>query len=221
MQLRFKEKHPETGDIATFIFAPESPTRWVAGQSIRLEIPSFYGPEERRLTISAAPREESIAVTTRKSDSTFKQALFGLQPGTIVQAHDIRGEFIWSQEVTQPILVATGIGITPFRAMLQERMLNEEPLDAALLYASRDEPMLFANDIGTWQIYDADFEISLLQERIGIESVMNIANWQERPFYIAGPTKMVDDLTASLMRSGLPASQLRRDWFTGRFPKEG
>jgi ferredoxin-NADP reductase len=112
MKLRFKETRVEAGDVRSYIFAPEEPLEWIAGQSIRLELPRpTYGVDDRRFTIASAPCEKDIAIATRKGISTFKQTLASVKPGDIVNAYAIEGEFVWGPEERPRLLIAGGIGI--------------------------------------------------------------------------------------------------------------
>jgi NAD(P)H-flavin reductase len=52
---------------------------WTAGQSIKLEVPGPYGPLEHRFSISSAPHEGIVAITTRLSGSSYKNSLAALR----------------------------------------------------------------------------------------------------------------------------------------------
>src|SRR4051812_31124969 len=71
MHLLFESAHNVTGDVTTFTFRPEAPLMWTAGQSIKLEVPGPYGPLEHRFSISSAPHEGIVAITTRLSGSSY------------------------------------------------------------------------------------------------------------------------------------------------------
>ena len=62
--------------------------------------------------------------------------------------HDIDGDFTWEDASDQPILmVAGGIGVTPFRSMLLGRRTRGTALNATLLYFNRDEQIPFRGEL--------------------------------------------------------------------------
>ena len=114
----------EAGNVKTFIFETGGLT-WIAGQSQRYILPQAgtTGAEtERRFTIASAPSEEVISISTRITDSSFKQALNALKAGDVIQRKRLKGDFTWEEDMSeQVLLVAGGIGVIPFRAILLER----------------------------------------------------------------------------------------------------
>ncbi|HSW81382.1 MAG TPA: FAD-dependent oxidoreductase [Candidatus Saccharimonas sp.] len=211
MKLLFDRREAQTGNATTFIFTPVKPTTWVAGQSIRLEVPGVYEPLEHRFTISSAPSEGHIAITTRNSGSMYKQSLFGLAPGTSLDAYAIEGKFIWQESTSPHLFVAAGMGITPVRSIIKERLNAGLPIAATLLYAAR-EP-IFKDEIATWAHNVPEFTAHFLSRHITADDVAT-ANPQGL-IYITGPSTMVDNISAALIQNGVAENRLVRDWFTG------
>ncbi|MGH7196742.1 MAG: ferredoxin--NADP reductase [Candidatus Saccharimonadales bacterium] len=218
MKLIFQRVQPEAGDVYSFIFLPAEPLQWQAGQSIRIEIPAGYGVEERRFTVSSAPYEKEIAITTKVSKSEFKQALKNLQPGDEVDGYAIEGDFVWNDDSTQKIFVASGIGITPFHAILKQRVHERQPIPAILLYAARTDDMPFKGELDAWQAADPNFKVVYVTgKRLTSELVAtHVPTMTNSLIYVSGPSAMVDEIGDSLLRNyALPKAQLKRDWFTG------
>lgn len=211
MKLIFEHKKPQTGNATTFIFTPAEPLTWVAGQSLRLEVPGAYEPLEHRFTISSAPSEGHIAITTRNSGSEYKQSLFGLQPGATVDAYAIEGNFVWQDAKTPHLFVAAGIGITPVRSIIKERFNAGLPVPATLLYHAPNP--IFTDDITNWTHDLPEFTAHFLPERITYGDIL-----RAKPhglIYLTGPSTMVDDLSSELLQRGVAENRLVRDWFTG------
>lgn len=211
MKLRFDHSKPQTGNATTFIFTPDEPTTWAAGQSIRLEVSGTYEPLEHRFTISSAPSEGHIAITTRNSGSAYKQSLFTLQPGAMLDAYAIEGNFIWRESTAPHLFVAVGMGITPVRSIIKERINAGLSVPATLLYAAR-EP-IFNHEITTWAQEHPEFAAYFLNSHITADDVM--ATKPQGLIYITGPSRMVDELSAALIQNGVAENRLVRDWFTG------
>jgi ferredoxin-NADP reductase len=223
MKLRFKETRVEAGDVRSYIFAPEEPLEWIAGQSIRLELPRpTYGVDDRRFTIASAPCEKDIVIATRKGISTFKQTLASVKPGDIVNAYAIEGEFVWGPEERPRLFIAGGIGITPFRPMLFQRLHDHQPIGVSLLYSNPDQHVPFKPELDRWAGEHREFDLHyLIGERITAGYIKAHApKWQESLVYISGPEGMVEALSRALIAEGLPPSHLKKDRFTGLNPSQ-
>lgn len=213
---------PQAGNAATFVFTPEQPVMWEAGNSFHLEVPGDYAPIEHTFTISSAPAEKVIAITTRPSLSPFKRSLFSLQPGDSVEGNAFGGTFTWRETTLTPVFLASGIGITPFRAMLKQRVLTGQGLPITLIYASATDEIIFKEEIDTWAREYSEFSSHfVIGERLGLGHIQQYASTNKSLFYISGPSTMVDDVSAALSAHGLLDSQMVRDWFTGNLSATG
>lgn len=222
--MRFVRKYVEAGNVWSFVFAPLEPVSWIAGQSLRLEVETFYGPEDHRMTIAAPPAGREIIITTRLSNSLYKLALDALQPGAEVHAHAIEGSFIWAETALPRVFIAAGVGVTPFYAMLAQRRHDGLPLDATLIYAAPDDPMPLANTFRAWQAAHPELRLHLLPaQRLSGQLLADLAPDLARGLvYLSGPSRMVDEIGPTLLRDfALPETQLLRDWFTGRLARDG
>lgn len=218
MKLIFRQQAPHGDELSTFTFEPVEPLTWVAGQSIRLELPApDYGTNERRFTISSAPYEKVIAITTRRSTSEFKQLLFTLEPGDIIDAYSIEGDFIWEDDIPA-IFVALGIGVTPFYAILKQRLHEQKTINTELLYASKST-LPFAADFQQWQLEHPEFTLHQL-DRITAGQVHE--RGVRRTPYISGPQAFVTALKQELVNNYHPEiGTVKTDLFTGNLPEEG
>lgn len=181
----------------------------------------MYGPEERRFTISSPPSEKVITITTRVSDSSYKQTLNSLQPGEEVDAFDIRGDFVWQAGELPRVFLASGIGITPFRAILGERVTAGQDIPAVLLYASRQP--LFVDELQQWQATHPEFRLHITKnERMSAALAQRIIpTLADSLIYLSGPSAMVDEVSGELAKvHHIPESQHKKDWFTGRLARD-
>ncbi|MDY0911366.1 RnfABCDGE type electron transport complex subunit D [Rathayibacter festucae] len=109
--------------ITEYRFAPRTPVRFQAGQWLELDVPhrSDGRGSRRTFSIASAPADGEIAVAMRLPEkaSSFKRALAGLEPGALVRATSVGGDFVLPADPATPLLlVAGGIGITPFASQL-------------------------------------------------------------------------------------------------------
>lgn len=207
MELTYTSRH-DHADATTFIFAPAKDLTWIAGQSIKIELVGAYEPIDHRFTISSAPYEGSIAITTRQSQSAFKKKLFALKEGDQVRAFGLEGMFVWQDFELPKFFAAVGIGITPFFSMLKQRSQEKLPLKTKLIYSSKDD--LFVPDFKNLAATHPEFSFTPIKRRLQINDFP-----KNHQIYLSGPSLMVDEISAELLKNGFAESQLVRDWFTG------
>lgn len=216
MKLKFINKIQESGDVWSFFFEPTEQVAWIAGQSIRLEIPrKTWGIEERRFTIASAPHEGHIQITTRTSSSDFKQLLLGLSPGDAINGANIEGNFVVKDWQDSKIFIAGGIGITPFRSMLAEAIHQNKSTHTTLYYSSRENSPTFVDELHTWAEQDKTLELKIMPERLTVAKATMPKDFLSRQVFISGPEAMVRELSRQAIDLGLPEEQLKADLFTG------
>lgn len=102
----------------------DRPIRSLPGQYIELTVPHRH-PDSRgtrrvfSLSSVPDPRRFTVTMTVPSRPSTFKRALLDLPVGARLTATGIGGDFLLPADPGKPLLlVAGGIGITPFAAQL-------------------------------------------------------------------------------------------------------
>lgn len=101
---------------------------WVPGEHGIYTLPhkSIEGRKYRLFSVASIPEEGFLLIGTRtgKETSSFKKALLNMRPGEKIT---IRGPFGWMKvkDETSPfVMFASGVGITPFRALLKQLELD-------------------------------------------------------------------------------------------------
>jgi len=213
------EKEHLVDNIWAFRFQPSEPLEWTAGQYVRVEL-SHDDPDEegtkRWFTNSAAPYEGIMQITTRVSQSTFKQALSRMEPGDALQLIEKpEGDFTWQDDTLPMVFVAGGIGITPFHSILKQRAHDNLPLNVTLVYGGRTAELPFKNELEEWQALDESLKVRYsIGEPLTAEVLAKtVAGLNDSLVYVSGPEPMVQALSQDLTAHGLPESQLKRDEF--------
>src|SRR6185437_1927143 len=118
----------------TMAFHFEKPASFVftAGQFIDMDLlsPSETDTEgnTRCFSVSSAPYEDTIMVTTRLRDTAFKRVLKTMPVETEVKIEGPFGNLRLHNNVKrQAIFLAGGIGITPFRSILLDAANRKIP----------------------------------------------------------------------------------------------
>lgn len=216
--LTLKEKEHLVDNVWAFRFESSRPLAWIPGQFIRVELDHADPDEEgtkRWFTISSAPYEGIIQITTRVTDSTFKQALDVLPIGGLINMIESPdGDFVWEESDRPLVFVAGGIGITPFHSMLKQRVHDRASIKATLIYGSRTDAVPFRSELDDWA-KNSEFNLHYAAGvRLAPDKLIEyVPSLKESLVYISGPEPMAEVLSKQLVDAGLPEDQLRKDFF--------
>ena len=182
------------------------------------------------ISISWAPALDApitFAITTPSKSSSFKQALLDLEPGAAVTGTGVGGDFALPTDVTEPLLlVAGGIGITPFASQLAHATERGEKRDVVVLYStSSPGPLpygdLLARSGARVVLYAPEAPASLPPGweyagagRVTGERVASaVPDAAKRRAFVSGPPALVNDLRRALRSQG--AKRVHSDYFSG------
>ncbi len=191
----------------------------------------------RALSIASAPDDPYLAFATRLRDTAFKRTLRTLPIGTELQVDGPFGNFTLHNNVDRPaVLLAGGIGITPFRSFVRriahERLLyrlllfyaNRRPEDAPFLdelieLESQIPSLTFVPTVtqpttsgAAWNGATGHIDYELITRHLQRDQVST----SSMPlYYIAGPPAMVRGLHAELNRGGVDDDDIRTEDFGG------
>lgn len=220
MILTLFEKEHLVDNVWAFRFKPSEPLTWIAGQYVRVEL-SHENPDEegtkRWFTNSAAPYEEILQITTRVTDTTFKQALFQLEIGNadlrLIEAPE--GDFVWQNSDLPNVFVAGGIGVTPFRSIVKQRIHDNQPVNVALVYGGRTPEVPFKDELTEWMGADPSLKVHYVSSGPLTADALaaEIPALNSSLVYLSGPEPMVEALGDDLKSHGLPEAQLKQDFF--------
>ncbi|MEO6604432.1 MAG: hypothetical protein ABIN55_02340 [Aeromicrobium sp.] len=214
---------PETHE---FTFRPMRPLSFKPGQFAELTVPHEDVDERgvrRSFSISSPPDASgnvTFALRIPTKSSTFKRAMVELEPGARVHSTGIAGDFLLPKDPTVPVLlVAGGIGITPFISQL----LHQPDRDAVLVYGvTGPEEIAYADELAgfrvvivspvapdhlpaLWRHVEAPF--------VSVELVATaVPDLDQRLAYISGPPAMVNAVRGGLAKR---CKRVKTDYFTG------
>lgn len=103
IELRFIKREHLTTDIYAYYFdRHQVEFTFLAGQYVQLTLPHKNADERgssRYFTITSSPTEKDyVIITTRVGKSSFKKALFQLEPGMKVQFFGPIGTFLLTED---------------------------------------------------------------------------------------------------------------------------
>jgi ferredoxin-NADP reductase len=100
----------------------------------------------RRFSLLSAPHDPFIAIATRLQPSPYKAALQTLPIGGVAKFAGPTGRFVLDDnEQTPAVLIAGGIGITPFYSMIRDHLYRGSTRPITLFYGNEsreDAPYL-------------------------------------------------------------------------------
>lgn len=221
---------PRTWELT---FQPARPINFSPGQYMELTLPhrkaDFRGIR-RVFSISSAPSRDApitFAITEPSKPSSFKRALLELEPGEEVRGTTVAGDFALPKDTTVPVLlVAGGIGITPFASQLAHAHANGENRDVVVVYSISSAGQLPYADLleqtGTRVILVAPEPPASLPANwtyAGSGHITrdilaeHVPDLDRRRALVSGPPGLVNDIRVALRSLG--AKKVTTDYFSG------
>jgi ferredoxin-NADP reductase len=224
MKLKLAERRSEVPGVESFIFEPATPLSWQAGQYIHYVLhhePTDDRGSDRWFTVSSAPYEGRVMITTRlalEEGSSFKKKLASLVPGKSIEMSVVEGDFTVDDPAKEYVFIAGGIGITPFRSILAQAAHEGIKLKATLIYANRNENIVFKGELDALAAENPDLRISYVidPQRIDEDAIRESVPDLSKPvFYISGPEPMVKVLAETVKSMGVSEENVKLDDFPG------
>ena len=221
-------------DVYDFVFKSDRSFWFKPGQYLEWTLAHHYPDDRgnrRYFTIASAPSEQNVRLGVKfyTPSSTFKRALASMKVGEKISASHLSGGFVLPKDATKKLVfIAGGIGITPFRSMVQYMLDKKEKRNVVLLYSNKT-----AADVAYKPIFDrAQAELgvktlyALSAEKNQVPGMFNgaidaaliaqqIPDYKERMFYLSGPHGMVDAFKHTLVGMGVSRFKIKSDFFPG------
>lgn len=142
-KLKLLGKRDEAKGTKTFIFEKPQGFVYKAGQYMYFTLPKLKYPDARgnvrHFTLSSSPTEDFLSITIRlREESGFKKTLNEYEVGMEVIARGPEGVFVLEDETTTApqIMLAGGIGITPFRSSAKYVTDKGLPIPIHIIYSN-------------------------------------------------------------------------------------
>jgi ferredoxin-NADP reductase len=186
----------------------------------------------RALSIASAPHERNLMVAMRLRTTAFKRTLNSLPLGSELL---LQGPFGWMtlpRNSTRPaVLLAGGIGITPFRSLVRSEAESLSARRILLFYSVRvPEEAAFLEELREMEQYNRRYKLicTVTQPEksrmawlgeTGRISTQMLSKWipdlSVPIYYIAGPPAMVTAVRQMLVGSGVAEEDIRAEEFYG------
>jgi ferredoxin-NADP reductase len=222
--------HAETEDVITLALTLRDGTvpTYTPGQFITVYFPELNTPEGKAYSISSYPFEKHIAITV-KAIGEFSNRLCSLHSGDIILASLPCGFFCTEYEDTSLVLLAGGIGITPFRSIVHSTLEHNPDRIISLFYSARTERgAVFKNEMDNithkyknflghyFFTRDIKHSADVYGRRIRARDILNLAapqNTDNTEFLICGSIPFVRDEWLGLKKAGVSEDNMYTEAF--------
>jgi ferredoxin-NADP reductase len=234
--VKLKSRHEVAERTMAFRFEKPGNFTFKAGQF--MEVTLLNPPEtdaegsSRAFSIAASPHEPALMVATRMRDTAFKRVLKDLPADSQVKVEGPFGNLVLHNNAARPaVLLAGGIGITPFRGMVLRAASEKLPHRIFLFYSNRrPEDAPFLEELDALQRQNPNYRLIATMSapeksarrwtgstgHINKEMLAeHLKDLVSPVYYIAGPPAMVSALRNMLNGAGVDDDDVRVEEFAG------
>jgi len=234
VRLTLVSRAEPTPSVQELTFRVHDRLAFLPGQYLELEVPHRHPDARgtrREFSIASAPEDLPLLKVafkdgkTTKPLSSYKKALADVQPGDALAITGVWGDFLLPKRDAAPILmVAAGIGVTPFVSQLRHAQESGLDRDIVLVYVASDSSELaYRDEIAASGahviVFTRDQPADLPDHwvwargvRLDADGLLRVVpDIASRHAYISGPAALIADLAPALER----ARSITTDAFSG------
>jgi ferredoxin-NADP reductase len=217
-------------------FAKPSGFSFKAGQAADL---TLLNPPEtdsegniRTFSIASPPFEVQLTFATRMRDTAFKRSLKVVPIGTQINIASPSGSLTLHKNPNKPaVLLAGGIGITPFLSIVRQADHDQLPHKLYLFYSNRrPEDAAFLDILQGLEKTNPNFRFIATMTEMARSSrewkgemgfingdmlARHLRTLQGPIYYVAGPPSMVAAMREMLVGVGVDEDDIRTEEFSG------
>ncbi|MGC0370328.1 FAD-dependent oxidoreductase [Microbacterium sp. SLBN-111] len=230
VRLRLEGRRDLTPTVRELTFRAARSFSFSPGQYLELDVP-HRRPDargtRREFSIASAPEDlPTVRIAFKDgSQSSYKRALAEVPVGATLAVTGVWGDFVLPSRPTAPVLlVAAGIGVTPFVSQLRHLAATGQDRDVVLVYVvSEASELAFREDLvasGIQVVVFSRDEPGDLPtgwswagpDRVDAEGLLRaVPDIAQRAAYVSGPPRLIAALAPALAR----AKSLTTDAFAG------
>ena len=226
-KIYLKNKEIVADNTIKLVFDKPANFNFIAGQHVLFGVKKGDATLAHPMTIASAPYQTELEFIMRLTDSEFKQIVANMRFGDEAYIGNAIGNLVLGAKSESVVLLAGGIGITPFRSMLLQAEHEKSRQQFTLFYSN--------------QTGDSTVELEELKN-IGLDSYKTIFTLTHKPkdvwlgemgrinktmllkylprlsvhtYYIVGTSSFVAGMSGVLEKSNIPKSQIKVESFVG------
>jgi ferredoxin-NADP reductase len=219
--LEFVEYYNEVGDMYTFVFKPKAMITWIPGQHAMFFLKHKIIKNSMHIfSVISTPDENKIMFTTRINNepSEYKKTLLSLHQGdSLTMLGPIASFYLKNKK--PKLLLAAGIGITPFRAILHDihHYSGKKPDYLKLLYLDTNQEYAYKSELDQWND-EGDVAVEYLNEKeVFYSEIIEFATLYKNNavYLLSGPKSFVKELSRLLRSNEILVKNIKKDSFIG------
>lgn len=232
VRLTLERREMITPTAQELTFRARGRIRFLPGQYLELDVP-HHRPDvrgtRREFSIVSAPADlPTLRIAYKNGDqkhpSSYKRALAAAEPGATLAVTGTWGDFILPRGDAPVLMVAAGIGVTPFVSQLRQLHAAGTERDIVLVYVAADaselafrseleqtgvRTIVFTRDRPSDMPAHWTWAQGVRLDADGLERV--VGDIALRNAFISGPPRLIADLAPALQK----ARSLTTDAFAG------
>lgn len=174
----------------------------------------------RAFSLSSSPtNKEYLSTCFRIGDkpSLFKELIKNMGLGTKLIVRGPLGKFTLDEkEKRDIIMIAGGVGITPFFGMINYLVDKKSSQKVTLIYTNRDEETRpYKKELEKISKENKNIKIINRIKRVNESYLKKFTKEKETVFYICGTSQMVLDVTRFLTNLGVNLDKIKFEKFSG------
>lgn len=235
---------PENHDTTSIVFSGPGMARFKgrkAGQFAAIRVyRNGAWSEPHPFTLSSGPGDDALRMTIKKSGA-FTATIPDIEPGTPIQCAGPFGKFCADiDEQARIVMIAGGVGITPFLSVLRHFKEIGATNEVLLLWSNKSREDAFAapelqelsgmlnlrvvhvltrekpEDLPTGHAGGA---VSHESGRLDCAMLRRHLSWTDASFYVCGPPAMQEAVLVTLAQCGIAPDRIQKEAFV--FAKPG
>ncbi len=235
-KIKLKDKKEIAEGTMAFYFEKPKGFEFKAGQfndwTITNPVENDNEGNTRAFSIASAPSENYLMFASRMRKTAFKNNLKNMTIETEIKIEGPFGDFTLHNDVSRPaVLLAGGIGITPFRSIILQTTAEKTPHKIFLFYSNRrPQDAAFLEELENTDKESLNFKmVATMTNTAGTmikwggetgyinQEILSryLDNLSKPIHYIAGPPTMVLAMKTMLNQSGINDDDIHIEEFAG------
>lgn len=209
------EKVNQLGAVVEIYLKPDNESiKYKPGQFAFVKFEQEGLTEVHPFSFSSSPDDVYVRFSV-KILGDYTSRLRNLAVGTKVLVWGAYGQLYYGFNGKKDVVfIAGGIGITPFVSLLRYETKHILPRKISLFYSAKNESSaIYHSDFTEWEStlnnfnYFPNFDEA--KPRLCSQTIIDqLGNWQNKIFYICGPTAMMHSISAQLKENGVKPNNI-------------
>ncbi|MCL7475543.1 MAG: FAD-dependent oxidoreductase [Methanosarcinales archaeon] len=217
-----------TTNVRSYRFDRPPDFLYLPGQYVMVQVENNGNMIQKTFSLSSSPTEEGYLEITKKfTGHEFSDALKAREVGDELGLDGPRGSFILNEQEKNIVMLAGGIGVTPFRSMIKYSMDRDLDNTIVLICSNRTEEDIIFSDEFRSMMRSGRLSMVLTCTRPSdqwkgicgrIDRTMiqkEVTDLLQSLFYICGPPSMVQSMREPLEEMEVPKERILFEDFYG------